>query len=204
MGKIRRRLTFANVVSCLALFVALGGGAYAATHLQKNSVGARQLKKNAVTTAKIKKAAVTAAKIKKNAVTRAKVRAGAIDGSKVADGSLTGADIDQTTLNDVRAANVMAISISEDASCSAALPLPTGVTVHRSDPGVCELLFPASISSCTATASVHLRLPALLAISSEDRTAFVTSYEPEPDRLTVFTYAKGSLENLPFDLVVVC
>ncbi len=66
---MRPKLTFANVVSCLALFAALGSGAYAATHLSKNSVGAKQLKKNAVTTAKVRKEAITAAKVKKGTLT---------------------------------------------------------------------------------------------------------------------------------------
>lgn len=51
---IRKRLTFANVVACIALFVALGSGAYAATQLPKNSVGSKQIKKNAVNSAKVK------------------------------------------------------------------------------------------------------------------------------------------------------
>jgi hypothetical protein len=51
-------------MSSLAVFLVLGGGAFAATQLPKNSVGAKQLKKNAVTTAKIKKDAVTGAKVK--------------------------------------------------------------------------------------------------------------------------------------------
>jgi hypothetical protein len=51
---MRPRLTFANVVSCIALFVALGSGAYAATQLPKNSVGSKQIKKNAVKSAKVK------------------------------------------------------------------------------------------------------------------------------------------------------
>lgn len=51
---LRPRLTFANVISCLALFVALGSGAYAATQLPKNSVGPKQIKKNAVNGAKVK------------------------------------------------------------------------------------------------------------------------------------------------------
>jgi hypothetical protein len=51
--RIRERLTFANVVACLALFVALGGVGYAATALPKGSVGTPQLKKGAVTRAKI-------------------------------------------------------------------------------------------------------------------------------------------------------
>jgi hypothetical protein len=73
MEQLRKRLTFANVMSMIAVFVALGATAFAATQLPKNSVGTKQLKKNAVTAAKIKKNAVTTAKIKKDAVTGAKV-----------------------------------------------------------------------------------------------------------------------------------
>jgi hypothetical protein len=55
--KIKGKLTFANVVSCLALFVALGGASYAAFQLPKNSVGSKQIKKGAVTAAKLSAAA---------------------------------------------------------------------------------------------------------------------------------------------------
>jgi hypothetical protein len=48
------------VVALVALFVALAGGAYAATNLPKNSVGAAQLKKSAVTPAKLSPATKTA------------------------------------------------------------------------------------------------------------------------------------------------
>src|SRR3954447_12375023 len=74
----RPRLTYANVTSTLALFLALGGGAYAATSLPARSVGTTQLKSSAVTRAKIKRSAV--------------------NGSKVANESLTGADIKEATL----------------------------------------------------------------------------------------------------------
>jgi len=80
----RPRLTYANVVSTMALFLALGGGAYAAATLPKNSVGTTQLRK----------AAVTRAKIKNNAV----------DGTKVADRSITGADVKESTLTIVPSA----------------------------------------------------------------------------------------------------
>lgn len=49
------RLTYSNVVSTICLFLLLGGGAYAATQLPRNSVGTKQLKKGAVTKAKIQK-----------------------------------------------------------------------------------------------------------------------------------------------------
>jgi hypothetical protein len=50
----RPRLNHATIVAYLALFAALGGGAYAALRLPKNSVGARQLRKNAVRSSKVK------------------------------------------------------------------------------------------------------------------------------------------------------
>ncbi len=74
MKFIRQRLTFANVMSSIAVFLILGGAtAFAASQLAKNSVGTKQLKKNAVTTAKIKNSAVTTNKIKDGAVTSSKV-----------------------------------------------------------------------------------------------------------------------------------
>ena len=68
---LRARLTFANVMSIIAVFIALGGVGYAALTLPKNSVGTKQLKRNAV------------------------------KGPKVANGSLTGLDINESTLGTV-------------------------------------------------------------------------------------------------------
>ncbi len=55
MHRVRRQLTYSNVVATIALFLVLAGGtAFAATQmLPKNSVGARQIKKGAVTPAKL-------------------------------------------------------------------------------------------------------------------------------------------------------
>lgn len=60
---LRRRLTYANVVASLALFVALGGVSYAAVKLPKKSVGPAQLKKNAVTKVALGTDAVTSEKV---------------------------------------------------------------------------------------------------------------------------------------------
>lgn len=95
MKQIHKRLTYANVMSSIAVFLVLGGTAFAATQLGKNSVGKKQLKNGAVTTAKLKK----------NAVTTAKIKNGAVNGSKVKDGSLTGSDINLGTLGTVPSAN---------------------------------------------------------------------------------------------------
>jgi hypothetical protein len=50
LARLRKRLTFANVVSLIALFVALGGASYAAVKLKKDSVTAKHLAPNSVGT----------------------------------------------------------------------------------------------------------------------------------------------------------
>ena len=77
---MKPRLTYANVMVTILAFVVLGGGAYAATQLPKNSVGKKQ--------------------IKNGAVTRAKIADGAVDGSKIADHSLRAADLNPSILSE--------------------------------------------------------------------------------------------------------
>jgi hypothetical protein len=58
MKSVRKRLTYANVMSSIAVFLVVAGGtAFAATQLGKESVGTKQLKKEAVSLAKINAAA---------------------------------------------------------------------------------------------------------------------------------------------------
>src|SRR4051794_8507962 len=83
MRAVMQRLTYANVVATLALFLALGGGAVWAA----GKIGAKGLKANAVTAGKIKRNAVTNAKIRGNAVTTAKIKAGAVDFTRLAPGT---------------------------------------------------------------------------------------------------------------------
>ncbi len=87
MKQIRQRLTYANVMSSIAVFFILGGAtAFAAT-----KIGANELKANSVLTGKIKKEAVTTSKLKNSSVTT----------TKLADKSVTGPKIDATTLGTV-------------------------------------------------------------------------------------------------------
>lgn len=61
----RPRLTYANVISTLALFLVIAGGsAFAAAKLGKNTVGAKQIKNNAVTSAKVKDGSLQASDFK--------------------------------------------------------------------------------------------------------------------------------------------
>jgi hypothetical protein len=87
VNQLRARLTYANVMSTIAVFLVIGGAtAFAA--LGKGTVGTKQLKNNAVTAKKIKKNAVSSAKIKKNAVTAAKIKNSAVTAAKIAAGAV--------------------------------------------------------------------------------------------------------------------
>jgi hypothetical protein len=72
--KLRGKLSYANVMATVAVFIALGGASYAAIKVPKNSIGTSQIKRNAV------------------------------NGSKVANRSLTGSDIDTSTVGEVPSA----------------------------------------------------------------------------------------------------
>lgn len=90
MKKLRKQLTYANVMSTLAAFLVLGGGAaVAAGQLGEKSVGAKQLRPGAVTARKIRKNAVTAPKIKAEAVKSGKLADSAVKAGKLANAAVT-------------------------------------------------------------------------------------------------------------------
>jgi len=70
MPSIRPRLSYANAVASLALFVALGGVSWAAVTLPTGSVGNRQLKPGAVSTAKVRDRSLLARDFKRGQLPR--------------------------------------------------------------------------------------------------------------------------------------
>ena len=77
MRALRSKLTYANVISTLCLFLVLGGGAaFAAGQLAPNSVGTKQLRNAAVTGPKIKRASIEATKLTQLAISTLKGQKG--------------------------------------------------------------------------------------------------------------------------------
>jgi hypothetical protein len=95
MQWIRRHLSFANAISLIALFVALGGTSLAAVQLTKNSVGPKQIKKNAV----------RASEIKANAVGAPEIRSNAVAGRDIADNGVGAADLSDDSVGAGEIAN---------------------------------------------------------------------------------------------------
>jgi hypothetical protein len=73
LGRLRSRLTYANVMATVAVFIALGGTGYAAIHLPRNSVGRSQLRRHAVSNSKLAVGAVTASRVRSNALGGAQI-----------------------------------------------------------------------------------------------------------------------------------
>ena len=88
LSTVRARLTYANVLSTLCLFMLLGGGAYAASTLPNNSVGTEQIQRDGV----------TKPDIAEDAVGPKEIREGAVKSSEVRDGSLKCMDFNNTDI----------------------------------------------------------------------------------------------------------
>ncbi len=113
MHRIRRHLTYANVMSTIAMFAVLaGGGAWAAAR-----IGTNDIKNGAVTAEKLHRDAVTTQKIKNNAVTGAKVdksTLGAVPRARIGESPvayahvLANGTVDQALSRGLSSANVVA------------------------------------------------------------------------------------------------
>jgi hypothetical protein len=118
LSKVQARLTYANVISTIALFgVLAGGGAYAAS-----KIGSHNIKRNAVRSRHIKN--------------------GQVRTQDVANDSLTGADIDESSLTGFGSGAVLS-RIEDLGGAGTAYGTPAGVApAHSSEPPV-EMILPA-------------------------------------------------------------
>ena len=89
LTRLRSKLTYANVMATIAIFLVLTGVGFAVAKLPKKSVGPKQLKNGAVRSKKIHKDAVNASKIKSGAVGRSEVANGAIGTGEIANKAVT-------------------------------------------------------------------------------------------------------------------
>jgi hypothetical protein len=156
MKSVRKRLTYANVMSSIAVFLVLGGAtAVAATTLGKNTVGSKQLKNNAVTSAKIKNGAVTGAKLKLSSI-------GKVPSASSADTA--------NTANSAKTANTAdSANTANNANNANNANTVAGSTIRKFFYGVAANAAPQqllSLDGLTLTASCASGTPALVATTS--------------------------------------
>jgi hypothetical protein len=128
--------------------VALGGTAYAAFRLPKNSVGTKQLKNGAVTTKKLARGAVTAAKLNVKGVTVP--RALRADSATNATTAANATDLGGSPASAFEPAGSILTAVVSDLGGSVAVQRGTpGVTAVSAGAGTVNVTLPRDISACT-------------------------------------------------------
>src|SRR3954454_12335332 len=95
LSRIRSRLTYANVVATLSLFLVLSGGTAVALS-GSNTVFSDDIVDNQVKSTDVRDDTLTG-----GGLTAADLEAGSVGGSEVGNDSLTGADVKESSLGQV-------------------------------------------------------------------------------------------------------
>ena len=190
-GRLRLKLSFANVISLLALFVALGGTGYAAITLPRNSVGSAQIRRHAVGQSDLKTGAVTSRALHDRSIRLT-------DLSRSARASLRGAAGPQGPAGPpgptYRAAVPSGGSVQRGNALSAA---------HQGGTNEYRVTFAADVSSCVATATLAA-VPSGPGVD-QPQAGRVTVTQDQPTSVLVRTFnATGDPAEQPFNLILAC
>jgi hypothetical protein len=159
MKTIKGRLTYANVMSSLAVFLILGGGAAIAAKqkrigtnkIKAQAITAGKLKNEAVSSQKLRSGAVSAEKLAEGSVTSSKIAREAIGADQIANEAIGGEKIRESTLSEVPSANsanpVLFARVSSNGSVDGAYSKGiTSPNVSHPGPGVFCISVPSFIA----------------------------------------------------------
>ena len=202
LARLRRRATFANVTSALALFVALGGTSYAATSLARNSVGKIQIRANAVGKSEaatnsigkreILTAAVGRSEIATNGVGASEVKKDAIDSDEIADGGLQAADLSdaaKAAINGVKFHSAVTAAGAQSAGNAKAITHTAGTGAYTVDLGT-------DVSACQTVATITGADPGFIRVTPDATNKNIVRVNTEP--------IGGGAADRAFNLLVAC
>jgi hypothetical protein len=139
MKRLRSKLTYANVISTLALFLALSGGvAFAASKIHSGDIAdgavkTSKLHQRAVSSGKLALGAVRSNQIADGAVSSAQIANGAVSSAQIANGAVNSAQIADGAVGSaqIRAGSVAPSDLQVPLSFAAnptggSVPVPTG------------------------------------------------------------------------------
>ena len=191
-GRMKPRLTYANVVATLALFIALGGSSYAALKLPRNSVGSPQIRARAVGSSELAPRSVTSRTINNGSV-------GIDDVSTRAKAALRGR---QGPVGPQGAPGASGVTFSAAVNTLPHKSRGTALGVNRAA-GTNEYIveFPRNVDDCVSTATlatVEGGIPV-------DPPAGRITVAHTSGNITIRTFdAIGSAAALPFNILVAC
>jgi hypothetical protein len=161
--RLRKRLTFANVTSLTALFIALGGTSYAAisvgsAEIRTGAVGKSEIRTGAVGKAEIRSGAVGKSEARSNSIGRSEIATNGVGASEladnavgsgeIADGSVAPADLAADTKSAFSLARASVSSSGGNAGGNAK------AISHAAGTGIYVVEFDRDVSACTAGATI--------------------------------------------------
>jgi hypothetical protein len=215
LERFRRRLTFANVMSAAAVFIAMGGTSYAAVHLSHNSVGAWQIRTGAVGKSEIRGGAVSRSEIRHNGVDRSEintnavgpseVRRDAINTDEIADGGLEAKDLSAAARTELETANGVGFRTAATATGAAAGGNAKAIS-HAAGSGIYTVDFGQDVSACMYSATIGaVKTSGGIADPPADALGVTVSPSTDVNKLVVKTLkADTTPVDSPFHLLVAC
>jgi hypothetical protein len=196
-SRIRPRLTYANVISTIALFIVLGGGAYATID---RKIGTKDLRKGAVTTPKIKKQAVKAGKLAQGSVRTPKVADGAVEGSKLSDGAVGTEKLADAAVSNSKLTNPLYSAVI---AANGNLVRSVGATSSsRLGTGLYEVRFDRDLSECSWIGQVGS--PDGVPVASGEVSTSLRSPADSEALLLIVNNSAGVVADRPFHVFVHC
>jgi hypothetical protein len=187
IDRLRARLSYANVMATIAVFIALGGSSYAAINLPRNSVGASEIKTGAVRSAEIKDRSIRTSDLATSA--RSALRGQSGPQGPAGPQGLAGA---QGPAGPTYWAAV---------DSSGGRARGNAVLSRHGEEGVYHLQFSRDVSACGAAAT----LATVPGGSIADPPPGRITVAPEAGGIIVRTYdTNGGVLDLPFNVVIAC
>jgi hypothetical protein len=194
-------MNFANVTSCLALFIALGGTSYAAATLPRNSVGKSQIRSSAVGKSEIatngvgrsevRRSGISTSEIATNGVGKSEIKTGAVGTLELRDGEIGVADLSAA------AQDAKGVTFRASAAGDGTGPKGNAKTITRTGAGVYGVDLGGDVSNCQVSATIAGTgaTPGLVTVVPGATTNLLT--------LSTFDLA-GTAADRPFSLLVAC
>jgi hypothetical protein len=190
---MRRHLTYANVVSSLCLFFALGGTAYAVSQLPRNSVGADQVKAGAVRSSEVKDRSLRAKDF-----AAGQLPTGAKGDRGDAGPAGPRGDTGEAGLNGANATSLFAV-VAANGTVSASSGV-VGAVAHTASTGIYVVSFNRDVSQCAFLATVGVRnggLPGDPEIAANNQTG-------SPEQVVVETFLGSTATDRSLNVAVLC
>jgi hypothetical protein len=102
---VGQRLTYANVMATLALFVALGGATYAAVRIPRDSVRSKQIREDAVKASEQAPDSVDGSNLMDGSVAAVDLGPSSVESGSIADGAVGNDDLGPDSVNSAKIAD---------------------------------------------------------------------------------------------------